>query len=296
MTLRALLLLCTLLCLALPGKASSPLRRQLQAIAAEADAQVGVAVIIDGKDTLTVGNADRYPLMSVMKFHQALAVAHWLNKRGLPLSTPIRVEKHDLPAGTYSPLRDRHPEGGIALPISDLLAYTLQLSDNNACDILFKYIGGVAVADRFIRSLGLGGFALAATEADMHLRPETCYDNWGTPLSVATLMDRLATGALPIDTAYTGFIRRTLLACQTGQRRLPAPLQGTSARIGHKTGTSDQDAQGRWTGINDAGFVFLPDGRRYAIAVLVKHSKLSMQDTEKIIADLSAAVYRHLAH
>lgn len=274
--------------------ASDPLRRQIQAIVDKADAEVGVALIVDGKDTLTVNNDARYPLMSVMKFHQALAVTHYLEERGLPLSTTVRVEKSDLLPDTYSPLHDRYPEGGVSLPVSELLAYTLGLSDNNACDILFRYIGGVAAADKFIRSLGIGDFALSATEADMHRHPEKCYDNWGTPLSVALLMDKLASGNLPVGAVYTRFIREALLACQTGRERLPAPLQGTRARIGHKTGTSDLNSKGEWTGINDAGFVLLPDGRRYVIAVLVKHSRLSFRETEQIIADISAAVYESL--
>lgn len=289
------ILLLLLAFISLPGKAGEPLRRQIQAIADKADAQVGVAVIVDGKDTLTVNNNVRYPLMSVMKFHQALAVAHALEERGLPLSTALRIEQPDLLPDTYSPLRDRYPQGGISLLVGELLVYTLQLSDNNACDILFKYLGGVEPVERFIRSLGVEDFALSATEDDMHRHPDKCYDNWSTPFSVALLMDKLAADALPIDTAYTHFIRRTLLDCQTGQMRLPVPLQGTPARIGHKTGTSDPNARGEWTGINDAGFVLLPDGRRYAIAVLVKDSKLSLRDTEKVIADISEVVYRYLS-
>lgn len=38
-------------------------------------AEIGIAVIIDGKDTVTVNNDIHYPLMSVFKFHQALALA-----------------------------------------------------------------------------------------------------------------------------------------------------------------------------------------------------------------------------
>ena len=41
--------------------------------------------------------------------------------------------------------------------------------------------------------------------------------------------------------------------------------------------------QGELIGINDVGFILLPDGKRYTIAVLVKDSKESMADTEKII-------------
>lgn len=277
-----------------PLQAGNELREQLQGIIAKADAQVGVALIVDGKDTLTLNNEAHYPLMSVMKYHQALAVAHYLDVHRLPLSTSIPIEEEDLHPDTYSPLRDRYPKGGVRLSVSELLTYTLQLSDNNACDILFDYTGGVAQTESYLRSIGCSGFALSATENDMHQDLSRCYDNWSTPLSAAQLMDRLVTDTLPIDTTYTRFIRETLLFCQTGKSRLPFPLQGTDVQIGHKTGTSDRNAQGEWIGINDVGFVLLPDGKRYTLAVLVKHSKHRFEDTEKIIADVSTAVFRFL--
>lgn len=55
-------------------RASGPLRGQIQAIIEKADAQVGVAVIVDGEDTLTFNNDGHYPLMSVMKFHPTSTV------------------------------------------------------------------------------------------------------------------------------------------------------------------------------------------------------------------------------
>ena len=275
-----------------PAKAYPALREQIQHIIGNAEAEIGVAVIINGKDTLTFNNEAHYPLMSVMKYHQALAVAHYLDQRDLPLSTHIRIEKQDLRPDTYSPLRDKYPNGGISLSIGELLTYTLQLSDNNACDILFEYIGGTASANQYLQTLGIEGFSISATENDMHQNPERCYENWSTPLSAARFMDSLIAGTLPIDTAYTRFIQETLLSCQTGKTRLPSPLQGTDARIGHKTGTSDQNEKGEWIGINDVGFILLPDGKRYTVAVLVKHSKLSYEETERIIADISTLIYQ----
>lgn len=278
----------------LSSQTTHPLQEQIQQITANTDAHVGVALIIDGKDTITINNDDRYPLMSVMKYHQALAVAHYLDKHHLPLSTSVFIRKEDLRPDTYSPLRDRYPEGNISLPISELLTYTLQLSDNNACDILFDYIGGTEETDKYLRTIGCDQFAVTATEDDMHKNLALCYNNWSTPLSTARLMDRLAAETLPIDTSYTHFIRETLLDCQTGKARLPFPLQGTETRIGHKTGTSDQNEQGEWIGINDAGFILLPNGKRYTLVVFVKHSKLSFEATERVIADISAVVFRTL--
>ena len=44
---------------------------------------------------------------------------------------------------------------------------------------------------------------------------------------------------------------------------------------------------------NDIGFVILPDGSRYVVAVFVKDSKENMETNAKIISDISAAVYRY---
>ena len=45
---------------------------------------------------------------------------------------------------------------------------------------------------------------------------------------------------------------------------------------------------------NDAGYVFLPDGRRYTITVFVEDSGYDMARTSALIAEISGIVYRHI--
>ena len=137
---------------------SVPLETQLKEAIKDKKAEIGIAVIIDGKDTVTVNNDNHYPLMSVFKFHQALAVADYITKQNQSLDTLLKIEKSDLKPDTYSPLRDKYPQGGIEMSIADLLRYTLQQSDNNACDILFNYQGGTDAVRQiypFVRYSGL---------------------------------------------------------------------------------------------------------------------------------------------
>ena len=291
---RLFLLLALVLTAAAPASAEGNLKTQLQKIIAGADARVGVAVIADG-DTLTVNGSPDYPLMSVMKLHQAVAVARILEERGLPLTTTVHIYVQDLKAGTWSPLRDARPGGGFDMSVAELLRYTLQQSDNNACDILFDRFAAPEHVDSIIRSMGFRDFRIAATEDEMHRDLKKCRENVSSPLSAADLMDRLASGTLPLGKEYADFIRSTLLECRTGLNRLPLPLEGSGALIGHKTGTSDREADGRWTGINDVGFVLLPDGRSYTLAVFISDSALGMEENEKLIADISWAVYSELS-
>jgi len=291
---RLFLLLALVLTAAAPASAEGNLKTQLQKIIAGADARVGVAVIADG-DTLTVNGSPDYPLMSVMKLHQAVAVARILEERGLPLTTTVHIYVQDLKAGTWSPLRDARPGGGFDMSVAELLRYTLQQSDNNACDILFDRFAAPEHVDSIINSMGFRDFRIAATEDEMHRDLKKCRENVSSPLSAADLMDRLASGTLPLGKEYADFIRSTLLECRTGLNRLPLPLEGSGALIGHKTGTSDREADGRWTGINDVGFVLLPDGRSYTLAVFISDSALGMEENEKLIADISGAVYSELS-
>lgn len=291
---RLFLLLALVLTAAAPASAEGNLKTQLQKIIAGADARVGVAVIADG-DTLTVNGSPDYPLMSVMKLHQAVAVARILEERGLPLTTTVHIYVQDLKAGTWSPLRDARPGGGFDMSVAELLRYTLQQSDNNACDILFDRFAAPEHVDSIIRSMGFRDFRIAATEDEMHRDLKKCRENVSSPLSAADLMDRLASGTLPLGKEYADFIRSTLLECRTGLNRLPLPLEGSGALIGHKTGTSDREADGRWIGINDVGFVLLPDRRSYTLAVFISDSALGMEENEKLIADISGAVYSELS-
>lgn len=272
---------------------SVPLETQLKEAIKDKKAEIGIAVIIDGKDTITVNNDNHYPLMSVFKFHQALAVADYITKQNQSLDTLLKIEKSDLKPDTYSPLRDKYPQGGIEMSIADLLRYTLQQSDNNACDILFNYQGGTDAVDKYIHSLGIQDCAIVGTESAMHEDLDLCYQNWSTPLAAAELLEIFRREPL-FAKEYKDFIWQTMVECQTGQDRLVAPLLDKGVIVGHKTGTGDLNAKGQQIGCNDIGFVLLPNERTYSIAVFIKDSEESFADNSKIIADISRIVYKYV--
>lgn len=201
----------------------SKLETQLKQAIKDKKAEIGIAVIINGKDTVTVNNDIHYPLMSVFKFHQALALADYMGKKKQSLDTRLPIKKSDLKPDTYSPLRDKYPQGGIEMSIADLLRYTLQQSDNNACDILFNYQGGPEAVNRYIHSLGVRECAIVGTETAMHEDLNLCYQNWTTPLAAAELLEIFRKKPL-FAKVYKDFIYQTMVECQTGQDRLVAPL------------------------------------------------------------------------
>ena len=71
----------------------SKLETQLKQAIKDKKAEIGIAVIINGKDTVTVNNDTHYPLMSVFKFHRGVGIYFRLygkEKQSLDTRLPIK--------------------------------------------------------------------------------------------------------------------------------------------------------------------------------------------------------------
>ncbi len=85
----------------------------------------------------------------------------------------------------------------------------------------------------------------------------------------------------------------TMAASVTGRSRLRAAVPA-GWRIAHKTGTG-QDLGGRNAGFNDVGLLTAPDGRRYAIAVMIGDTRRPIRERQQLIQAVAAAVATHAA-
>ncbi|MDE6543167.1 MAG: class A beta-lactamase [Muribaculaceae bacterium] len=274
------------------GRNADVLESEIRAYIADKDARIGVAVMLDGEVYAEVNGCIDFPMLSVYKFPQALAVADYCRRNGLSFSDTLSIAAEEIEENTWSPMRERYGVSDMALPISELLGYTLQQSDNNACDVLFRLIGGTAVADSVMKSAGFENIVIASTEAEMHDDVCLCYQNRSTPLAMARLLEHFDSELRKEGREYEE-IAALMETCETGMDRLAGALPGDVV-IGHKTGTGDRNSQGRIIGINDVGYVHLSDGRRYVVAVFIADSAADAPATARMIADLSAIIYRRI--
>ena len=67
------------------------------------------------------------------------------------------------------------------------------------------------------------------------------------------------------------FLWQTMIDTETGANKLKGMLPAKTV-VGHKTGSSDRNADSMKTADNDAGLVILPDGRKYYIATFIMDS------------------------
>lgn len=265
-----------------------PIKARLDGV----DARVGVAVIAPDGEVAALNNQHRFPLMSVMKLYQAVAVLDSVERSAtVSLDTPVRITPDMLHKDTWSPMRDSFP-GGTVMPLAEVLRYSLQQSDNNACDILFDLFGSPARMDSVLRGKGLDHFAITHSEDEMHRDVTLSYANSATPFSVAELIDRLLRWEL-LGVDETIFLVKTLSGCATGTTRIGGAPFPAGTTVGHKTGTGDKNSRGKIIGVNDAAFIKVPGKAPYILVMLVEDSSLSFPDTEQLIADISTIVYRY---
>lgn len=237
------------------------------------------ACIIKGDRFISYeGTADkRYEMNSVMKFPQAIYVAHYLDSCGIGLDQRVTVKKQDLEQNTWSPMLKMIDEER-EFSYGELLALSLQQSDNNACDLLFKLCGSPRDVQNYLRSLGFKNIRLKWTEKQMHSKPRRSHDNWCTPRDMAELLNWFYCKRQ--SSPVLMYIWDLMLNCETGNNRIKAALP-PGATLAHKTGTGfSKDKTLR--GINDVGIVVMPDGDYFPIAIFIKHT-----EREEEVADIA---------
>ncbi len=292
---KRLLLILSYLSFMLPAFAneSKYIEDALQEYISGKDARIGVAVIINGKDTVSVNGNRDFPMMSVVKFPLALTVAHWINTNGMSLNDTVTFSEKAMKEDTYSPMLKKYGKSRNTMTIRELLEWSLVESDNNAADILLHRVGGTSGVTSIMRQMGISDeIVIGASEEDMHRDPYLSYLNRATPLAMAQLFDRFYRELR--NTSPYHEISAMLEQCRTGLDRLAVPLLPTNATIGHKTGTGFPTPGGRISAINDCGYVCLLDGTSYSIAVFVADSGYDMTATSDIIAEISKIVWKSL--
>jgi len=280
-----------LLIISLPTYAQiNSLKENILQIINKKNAEVGVSISgMEDKDTLNINNDKHFPLQSIFKFHLALTVLNRVDKRKLSLSQKIYIRKSDLLLNTWSPLREKYPNGNIEIPLAEILKYTISESDNNGCDILFRLIGGTKTVNDYIHKIGIKNFAIAATEEEMHKEWNVQFSNWTIPKSTNDLLILFYNKKYISKTSFD-FLWEIMIETSTGKKRIKGLLpEGTL--VAHKTGTSGTNEQGVTSAINDIGIVTLPNGKHFAISVFVSNSKENNEINEKIISEISKVTW-----
>ena len=148
-----------------------------------------------------------------------------------------------MPPNTYSPLRKKFPDQDFTITLRELMQYSISQSDNNACDILIEYAGGIKHINDYIHRLSIDSFNLSETEDGMHSSFEAVYRNWSTPSAMVRLLRTADEKELFSNKELKDFLWQTMIDTETGANKLKGMLPAKTV-VGHKTGSSDRNADG----------------------------------------------------
>lgn len=285
--------LLTLICLIgiqLKSQSVKQLKKDLQQIISTKNATFGISVKgIEDKDTLSINGNKRMPMMSVFKFHIALAVLDQVDKGKLKLNQKFFIKKEELHSNTWSPIRDEFPEGNMDLTLDQLLRYTVSHSDNNGCDILLEIIGGTQTVQKFINKKGIKDFTIRFNEQQMS--GENLYINTTTPIATTELLEKFYKGKV-LKKATTRYLYTIMVETSRGLTWMKAGLpEGTE--LAHRTGISNTNEHNLRAAMNDVGIVKLPNGKHFILSIYLKDITEDRVVTEKTIADIARAVWEY---
>ncbi|PIF47393.1 beta-lactamase class A [Chryseobacterium sp. 52] len=283
----------TLVCLTgihLKSQSIQQLRNELQEVISTKKATFGISMKgIEDKDTLSINGTMKMPMMSVFKFHIALAVLDQVDKGKLQLNQKFFIKKEELHPDTWSPIKDEFPEGNIYLTLDQLLRYTVSHSDNNGCDLLLNILGGTQTVQKFINKIGIKDFTIKVNEHEM--TGENLYANTTTPIATTELLEKFYRGKV-LKKVTTKYLYKIMVETSRGITWMKAGLpEGTE--LAHRTGISGTDGNNVRAAMNDIGIVKLPNGKHFILSIYLKNISEERVATEKIIADITKAVWEY---
>jgi beta-lactamase class A len=297
------------------------LEAQIRALGQAFNGDIGIAVQdVETGWTTSYDGATFFPQQSVSKFWVALTALDKVDRGELSLSRPVTLTKSDMTL-FHQPIARQIGASGYTATVESLMTRAIQQSDNTCNDAVLWRAGGPTAVREFLREKGISGIRFGPGErllqseiAGMEWKQSYAFGgafyaarnavpagvrraaferyikdpmDGATPIGIVDALARLKRGEL-LSPASTEKLLSIMGNTRTGAQRLKGGL-APGWRLAHKTGTG-QVLGGVQAGYNDIGIVTGPDGRSYAIAVMIRrtaaplgHRMTAMQNTVRSV-------------
>lgn len=305
-----------------PPQAPQYIRQRIAELGRSFNGQVGIAVrAIDDGWEAGWKDEDLYPQQSVSKLWVAIAALDAVDRGRVRLDDKVTLTRDDLTV-FHQPIRQLIlGGGGYTTSLDDLMFKAITTSDNTANDKLMRAVGGASAVRAMIASKRLG--AIRFYNGERALQSKIAGLVWSPSYSIGNAFFE-ARNALPLSvrrSAFNRYIedpydgaaphaivdalarlkRGELLSPQSTRRLLyimsnthtgPNRLKGgllPGWTLNHKTGTG-QELGGIQTGYNDIGILTAPDGKSYAVAVMIKKTSTPLPVRMTLMSNLTRVV------
>jgi beta-lactamase class A len=294
---------------------ASRLPGQIEAITSTLVGKMGFAATLLGGDApvIALNGDETFPMASAYKVAIAAKVLSLVDKGETSLDRIVEI-----PFATYVPgpvIANSFIHPGAALSVANLIEVMIVNSDNTATDNLMEVAGGAAAVTAFLREIGIAGIRVDRTTAAI------AHDAYGftpgndpsndaeddnvpdpsdpaipsfeadprdhaSPNDMLRLLVLLDAGNV-LSPASRDFLLSVMERTVTGPNRIKGLLPRNTP-VAHKTGTVGGVA-------NDVGYVTLPDGRRFALAVFTMSSTTPPPDRDRAVAEAARTLYDFFA-
>ncbi len=297
------------------------LQSRISALGSQFAGRVGISVKSVNEGWSVGHKADElYPQQSVSKLWVAITALDAVDKGLVHLDERVNLTRSDLTL-FHQPIAAKILGGGATMSLSELMFQAITRSDNTANDKLMRAVGGPAAVRAMIaekrlgairfydgeralqskiagliwsQSYSLGGAFYKARDALPYPVRKSAFDRYvddpydgAAPSAIASALTRLKRGEL-LSPASTARLLSVMGNTKTGANRLKGGLKpGWS--LSHKTGTG-QVLGAVQAGYNDIGVLTAPDGRSYAVAVMIKRTSTPLPPRMTLMNNVVRAV------
>jgi beta-lactamase class A len=301
--------------------AQRQLEQRIQELGRGFNGDIGIAVrdIQTGFTASFDGNS-WFPQQSVSKFWVALTALDRADRGHMDMSDEVTVRREDLTL-FHQPIAQQIGTNGYRTTLSSLMNRAITQSDNTANDFVLWRAGGPEAVRSFLTDRRISGIRFGPGEREMQSRlagmewnqsmsvgrafyaaratvPQdvrrAAFESYvrdpvdgATPVGLVNALARLQRGEL-LSPESTRLLLRTMENTRTGPQRLKGGL-APGWTIAHKTGTG-QVFGAQQTGYNDIGIVRGPDGRAFAVAVMIRRTAAPIPERMQVMQNATRAV------
>ena len=268
-------------------KSDNDLKIKLAKIISTVNTDIGLSVIEPETNHVIAINGDKsYPMMSTFKFPIALAVFNKIENGSLSINQELFISSDELLENTWSPFKNKFPNGNVSITLEEALSWMIVESDNNITDILIRLVGDEEFIEKFIDNENI---IIKNNEEDMHVDWESQFINRSTPNAYTNLLKAFSEGKI-LNKENTKWLYQKMVKSKTGTKRLQGKLPNVV--IAQRAGTSFTNEKGITGAVNNVGIIEMPNNQKIYIAVFI-HNIHGFEKGEEVIADIAKTVYEH---
>jgi len=175
---------------------------------------------------------ERFPMCSTFKFLLAAAALRRVDQGQMSLDQVLNFGEADLLS--YAPVAKANVAKG-GLPLGELCAAIVTVSDNTAANVILRNIGGPQAVTAFARSIGDQDTRLDRIEPELNSAIPGDPRDTTTPQAIGEDMSRLLSGNA-LGAASQQMLDNWMVASKTGLKRIRAGLPNGWV-VGDKTGS-----------------------------------------------------------